>query len=112
TLYEIKPYRSYDDAVTQLNKYLTAFRMAHVRVTAGPSDAPGATGIVSAPGGYAAFASPAPGIILYRKFNGTFNPATAQNTVPLTVPNLNGVFVVVSIFGILIEIVNTAGQVI
>ena len=98
-LYEIKPDNDAVGAVTQLNRYLRELHDAGATdVHAGEVDVPGTSeGVVSAPGGYqdivtssgaverlkggyAIYASPAPGVILYDKHNGRFTPRTASDT--------------------------------
>jgi RHS repeat-associated protein len=103
-IYEIKPYTSYGAAVTQLNKYLASFNAAHVyMVHAGASGAPGTRGIVTAPGGYAVFASPANGVILYRLYRGRFRPAASQSTDCSAAALEHAVVtVVVTVFGIVV----------
>ena len=110
-VYEIKPYRNFAGALVQLNLYVQAFHLAHVYMVApGPSNAPGTSGIISAPGGYAVFASPAPGIILYRKFNGMYKPAPAHNvTCSATQVVFGLVSVVITVFGMIIDVVTSPG---
>ena len=57
--------------------------MAGVEIFQGPSNAPGANGIVQAPGGHAIYYSPVPGVILYRKKNGDFDPQRVPITTTL-----------------------------
>jgi hypothetical protein len=73
-LYEIKTEASATAAVIERDEYIEWFKLAGVAIERGPSDAPGANGVVKAPGGYAVYYSPAPGVILYRKRNGDFDP--------------------------------------
>jgi RHS repeat-associated protein len=97
-LFEIKPDDDFAGAQEQRDAYLEALHAAGAQsVHAGPSSAPGTSGVVSAPGGYqdivasngakeripggyAVYVSPAPGIILYHKYNGRFSPQAATNT--------------------------------
>ena len=81
SIYEIRAVvESYGNAVSDLTFYLNAFHKAGVtQLQPGPSDAVGTAGIVPAPGGYAVFASPAPGVILYRWFRrGNFAPRSGD----------------------------------
>jgi hypothetical protein len=73
-LYEIKPETNATAAVLERDMYVELFKLAGVDIERGPSDAPGTSGVVQAPGGFAVYYSPVPGVILYRKRNGDFDP--------------------------------------
>jgi hypothetical protein len=73
-LYEIKNETNTTDAVTERDVYIELFKLAGVEIERGPSDSPGVNGVLQAPGGYAVYYSPVPGVILYRKRNGDFDP--------------------------------------
>jgi hypothetical protein len=73
-LYEIKPETNATAAVLERDIYVELFKLAGVDIERGPSDAPGTSGVVQAPGGFAVYYSPVPGVILYRKRNGDFDP--------------------------------------
>lgn len=73
-LYEIKPETNATAAVLERDMYVELFKLAGVEIERGPSDAPGTSGVVQAPGGNAVYYSPVPGVILYRKRNGDFDP--------------------------------------
>jgi hypothetical protein len=74
-LYEIKPETNVADAVLERDAYIGLFAAAGVKIAPGAMTAPGANGVVQAPGGYAYYYSPLPGVILYKKKNGDFDPA-------------------------------------
>ncbi len=74
-LYEIKPENQIANAVIERDVYVAAFQLAGVPITHGPQMAPGANGVVEAPGGHAMYYSPLPGVILYRAKRGDFDPA-------------------------------------
>ena len=76
-LYEIKPVTQYANGIDQMVNYIAAFNQAGVPMNAGPSSDAGVSGVVAAPGGYAVFASPQPGIILYQLMEGDFQPQQA-----------------------------------
>jgi hypothetical protein len=59
------------------------FKLAGIEIFQGPSNAPGANGVVQAPGGHAIYYSPVPGVILYRKKNGDFDPQRVPVTAAL-----------------------------
>ncbi len=80
-LYEIKPENLIANAVIERDVYTSTFANAGVTVQHGPMTALGANGVVEAPGGYAMYYSPLPGVILYRRKTGDFDPAK----VPLPV---------------------------
>ena len=85
-LYEIKPTTAAVAAVSDLAYYLGLLhRGGATDLRPGPSSGSGTAGIVPAPGGYAVFGSPAPGVILYQKFNGDFQPKKGLSPVPLIV---------------------------
>ncbi len=73
-LYEIKPETNATAAVLERDMYVELFKLAGVDIERGPSGAPGTSGVVQAPGGFAIYYSPVPGVILYRKRNGDFDP--------------------------------------
>lgn len=74
-LYEIKPEKHIANAVVERDVYITLFETAGVEMERGPQNAPGANGVVEAPGGHALYYSPLPGVILYRVKRGDFDPA-------------------------------------
>jgi hypothetical protein len=74
-LYEIKPETNVADAVLERDAYIGMFAAAGVKIAPGSMVAPGANGVVQAPGGHAMYYSPLPGVILYKKRNGDFDPA-------------------------------------
>jgi hypothetical protein len=82
-LYEIKSEASVADAVIERDVYIALFKMAGIDIYQGPSNAPGTNGVVQAPGGYAIYYSPLPGVILYRKKNGDFDPKKVPITATL-----------------------------
>jgi hypothetical protein len=82
-LYEIKSEASVADAVIERDVYIALFKMAGIEIFQGPSNAPGANGVVQAPGGHAIYYSPVPGVILYRKKNGDFDPTKVPITATL-----------------------------
>jgi hypothetical protein len=82
-LYEIKPEASVADAVIERDVYIALFKLAGIEIFQGPSNAPGANGVVQAPGGHAIYYSPVPGVILYRKKNGDFDPQRVPVTAAL-----------------------------
>jgi hypothetical protein len=73
-LYEIKPETNATAAVLERDMYVELFKLAGVDIQRGPSNAPGTSGVVQAPGGFAVYYSPVPGVVLYRKRNGDFDP--------------------------------------
>ncbi len=74
-LFEIKPLNDIAGAVLQRELYINTMAAAGITVQAGPSSEPGASGTVAVPSGYALYWSPLPGVIIYRKYNGNFDPA-------------------------------------
>ncbi len=80
-LYEIKSEKQIANAVIERDIYLEALNLAGAKIIGGPSTAPGANGVVEAPGGYALYYSPLPGVIVYRLGRGDFDPGK----VPLPV---------------------------
>ncbi len=80
-LYEIKPEKQIANAVIERDVYITVLETAGVPVERGPMNAPGANGVIEAPGGHALYYSPLPGVILYRVRKGDYDPAK----VPLPV---------------------------
>jgi hypothetical protein len=54
--------------------YMALFVAAGVPMTLGPISEPGTAGIVRAPGGYYAFESPEPGVIIYQYRRGPCQP--------------------------------------
>src|SRR5262249_18067828 len=73
-LYEIKPQSQESIAASEASFYLGLFVGAGVPMTLGPVTEPGTSGIVPAPGGYYAFESPQPGVIVYQYRRGTYVP--------------------------------------
>ncbi len=70
-VYEIKSVNDSASAAPDRTSALYALKAAGLKATPGSSSDIGTYGVVEAPGGYAVFFSPAPGVILYQKFNGS-----------------------------------------
>lgn len=79
-IYEIRPMKDIAGAATKLAEDLAAFARLGVTFYPGPSGAPGTFGLTSAPGGWATFWSPLPGVIGYN-----YHPN--NGSVPVAVPN-------------------------
>jgi len=65
-LYEIKPASSLNQARAEAQMYVGILAAAGVTIALGPTDEPGTTGRIPAPGGFYVFGSPVPGVIVYR----------------------------------------------
>lgn len=81
-LYEIKPFRQQALALTEALFYISLFNKAGVNINLGPSNEPGTFGAIAAPGGYYLFASPQPGVIVYRYRRGTYQVNQANAPQP------------------------------
>ncbi len=81
-LYEIKPAQSIGIALTEAVMYQELFKKVGIPAQLGPSDDPGVNGIVSGAGGHLLFMSPLPGVIVYQKKQGDYNPQTVPAAVP------------------------------
>jgi hypothetical protein len=81
-LYEIKPAQSIGIALTEAVMYQELFKKVGIPAQLGPSNDPGVNGIVSGAGGHLLFMSPLPGVIVYQKKQGDYNPQTVPATVP------------------------------
>jgi hypothetical protein len=76
-IYEIKPENQIANAVIERDAYIAIFDAAGVKIKPGTSTERGANGVVQAPGGYAMYYSPIPGVILYKYKRGDFDPVNA-----------------------------------
>ncbi len=85
-LYEIKPANSIGLALTEVVMYQQIFQKLGLRAELGPSNDPGVNGIIAAPGGHYIFASPLPGVIVYQKKNGNYQPKTVPMPVVAAEP--------------------------
>ncbi|MEM6270680.1 MAG: hypothetical protein AAF998_14660 [Bacteroidota bacterium] len=68
-LYEIKPWNSPEQGLTQATYYQRIFAKAKVPMQLGPMNDAATKGALEVPGGYVVFYSPMPGVILYKKKN-------------------------------------------
>jgi len=116
-MYEVKPSTELQAAYNQLYRYLAEidqFSTAGVPyISPGPKGARGTYGVIEAPGGYAVFAAPAIGVILYRYRPGQFRPATqaaAQGTGGLLQIVVGAVDIIVIVGGIIVKVIEGIGS--
>jgi RHS repeat-associated protein len=96
-LYEIKSTNDAGSAAPDMAKKLAALQTAGMTVQPGDSLELGTYGVVPAPGGYAEYLSPAPGIILYSYHKGStvekpapaYMPVVQEQRTSVPVPDLN-----------------------
>ncbi len=94
-LYEIKSWRQEEEARIKRDNYIAIFAALGVEIEPGPSADIGVNGVVAGPDGYYMFMSPEPGIIIYQKRNGDYNPVPvpAQQTETEQQPESNQDFI-------------------
>jgi hypothetical protein len=86
-LYEIKPWTQSGAALAKSMTYMAIFRSVGVNMGLGPTNDPGANGVIAAPGGWFNFWSPWPGTILYQYVSATplrlLNPVHVLQRMPV-----------------------------